>query len=89
MDKFMNDKVYCKIIEFCQEPKTSRQVKDHIGIGISSTNHRIGNLIDAGYMKVIKPFNLNNRGWKYQAVDKVKLDGRFRPQGMCVLGVWI
>jgi len=89
MDKFMSDKVYRKIIEFCEEPRSTGEIKDHIGLRVSSTKHRVINLVDSGYIRVIKPFNLSTRGWKYQAVKKHEASNVFKPQGMCILGVWL
>lgn len=88
MDKFMSDKVYRKIIEFCEEPRSTGEIKEHIGIQVSATKHRVINLVDSGYIRVIKPFNLSTRGWKYQSVKKYNATS-MKPSGVCVFGVWL
>ena len=88
MDNFMSDKTYRKIIDFCHQPRSTGEIKEHIGIQVSATKRRIINLVDGGYIKVIKPNNMSTRGWKYQSVKKYNATS-MKPSGMCVFGVWL
>ena len=60
-----------KILDFCRQPKSSREIMDHIGVSYHSKNIAtyIGKLIDAGYLYYTNPDNINHMQQKYFTID--------------------
>jgi len=83
------DKTNKKIIDFCDCPRTVEEIMKHINLRQSSTKRRLLALADTGYINVIKPSDNSTRGWKYRSTNKQNPVSVYKPQGICVFGVWL
>jgi ATP-dependent DNA helicase RecG len=64
-----------KILEFCRQPKSSREILDFIGVSYHSKNmaNYIGSLIDAGYLYYTNPESIKHNNQKYFTVEDKKV----------------
>ena len=63
------------ILDFCKEPKSSREILDFIGVSYHSKNiaNYIGTLIDSGYLYYTNPENIKHSTQKYFTVEDKKV----------------
>jgi ATP-dependent DNA helicase RecG len=61
-----------QILEFCREPKSSREILDFAGVSYHSKNmnHYINSLIDAGYLYYTNPENIKYSNQKYFMIEE-------------------
>jgi helix-turn-helix protein len=61
-----------KILEFCREPKSSREILDFTGVSYHSKNmnNYITSLIDAGYLYYTNPENIKYSNQKYFTIEE-------------------
>ena len=89
MAEFKLDSIYRDMIEFCETPRKMAEIIKMVGLSESSVKHRVIRLIDYGYIDTIKPSESNNRTWKYKKTNKREFTSPYKPQGMCIMGVWM
>jgi ATP-dependent DNA helicase RecG len=60
-----------RILEFCRQPKSSREILELIGVSYQSKNMNryISKLIDAGYLYYTVPENISYRNQKYFTIE--------------------
>jgi hypothetical protein len=63
------------ILDFCKQPKSSREILDFIGVSYHSKNiaNYIGALIDAGYLYYTNPENIKYSNQKYFIIEDKKV----------------
>ena len=63
------------ILDFCKQPKSSREILEFIGISYHSKNmaNYIMNLVDAGYLYYTNPENIKHSNQKYFTVEDKKV----------------
>jgi ATP-dependent DNA helicase RecG len=61
-----------QILEFCREPKSSREILDFTGVSYHSKNmnNYINSLIDAGYLYYTNPENIKYSNQKYFLIEE-------------------
>ena len=66
-----------QILDFCRQPKSSREILDLIGVSYHSKNmaNYIGTLIDAGFLYYTRPENMKHSDQKYFTVEDKKVSG--------------
>ena len=66
-----------KILEFCREPKSSREILGFVGVSYHSKNVAkfVSSLIDAGFLYYIIPDAPFNKNQKYFTVEDKKVSG--------------
>ena len=66
-----------QILDFCKQPKSSREILDFISVSYHSKNMAtyIGNLIDAGCLYYTIPENPFHRNQKYFTIEDKKVSG--------------
>ena len=66
-----------QILDFCRQPKSSREILDLIGVSYHSKNmaNYIGTLIDAGFLYYTIPDSPFHRNQKYFTVEDKKVSG--------------
>ena len=66
-----------QILDFCKQPRSSREILDFIGVSYHSKNiaNYIGILIDAGCLYYTNPENIHHRDQKYFTVEDKKVSG--------------
>jgi len=70
------------ILDFCKQPKSSREILNFIGVSYHSKNitNYIGTLIDAGCLYYTNPENIKHSNQKYFAVEDKKVSERVSEQ---------
>ena len=60
-----------RILEFCKQPKSSREILELIGISYHSKNINkyVTSLVDAGYLYYTKPESINHGSQKYFTIE--------------------
>ena len=61
-----------KILEFCRDPKSSREILDFVGVSYHSKNMNkyITSLIDAGYLYYTNPESIKHSNQKYFTLEE-------------------
>jgi ATP-dependent DNA helicase RecG len=67
----MLDEKEKRILEFCRQPKSSREILELIGVSYQSKNMNryISKLVDAGYLYYTVPENISSRNQKYFTIE--------------------
>jgi ATP-dependent DNA helicase RecG len=65
-----------KILDFCKEPKSSREILDFIGVSYHSKNVNkfVSTLVDAGYLYYTIPEQISHRNQKYFTIEKTPVE---------------
>lgn len=61
-----------KVLKFCREPKSRREILEHLGVIYHSKNFKIhiNPLVEQGYLELTIPDVPNNRNQKLRLTDK-------------------
>jgi DNA replication protein DnaD len=61
-----------RILEFCRDPKSSREILDFVGVSYHSKNmnNYITSLIDAGYLYYTNPESIKHSNQKYFTLEE-------------------
>lgn len=83
-----------KLLEFCDSPKTSREISEELGIPIKTVQWMIGRLKKCGLLKGERVRREGVNSFVYQRIEGVEMPEtvkpkEYKPLGVCILGVWI
>ena len=83
-----------KLLEFCESPRTSREISEELDIHINTVQWMIGRLKKCGLLKGERVRKDGVNGFVYQRIEGVEIQEtikpkEYKPLGICVFGVWI